>query len=149
MRPQALILLLCVVGLCTASNASCKKARPEQTPNGANELIVLEERTVGVLRGIVSIGAGGPASDVVVEIYRYNGGTDGLKMQEFIKSAKRSIACLTSKNGRFAFPQLKPGRYLLRAGTVTSMGINEVYAIFKVTQAGTTHDIEINLPLGT
>jgi hypothetical protein len=150
MRSQALILLLFLMGLRTTSDASCKKARPDQTPHGANELILLEERTVRGLRGVVSIGYdGGPASDVVVEIYRYEGEADGFKMQESLKGAKRSTACITTENGRFAFPHLKAGRYLLRAGTDRSMGINEVYAIFKVTDTGKTHDIEIRLPLGT
>lgn len=145
-----LILLLCIVGLRTTSLADCKKARFDQIPHGANEIVVLSEQTVGLLRGTVFIGYDGePASGVVVEIYRYEGSADGFGTTKFLQGAKRSTACVTSENGGFAFPNLKPGRYLLRAGTVESKGINELHAIFRVTKSGTTHNVKIRLSLGT
>jgi hypothetical protein len=148
MRSGVVTLLLFMVVLPTTSNADCKKARADQTPHGANELIILKERTVGILQGVVFIGyGGGPASDVVVEVYRYEGRADDTA--EFLKGAKRSAACLTNENGAFAFARLKAGRYLLRAGTVRSAGINEVHAIFKVTGSGKIPRVQIRLPLGT
>lgn len=148
MRPEAFVLLLGVMVLPARSVADCKKALSDQTPHGANEIIVLKERTVGTLRGIVVIGSdGAPGIDVVVEIYRYEGGV--FETVEFLKGAKRSAACLTSEKGAFAFTRLKPGRYLLRAGTATSAGINEVHAIFRVTGSRSSPRIQIRLPLGT
>jgi hypothetical protein len=148
MRSEGIILLLCRMGLRTTSAADCRKARPDQTPHGANEIVVQTEQTVGRLRGVVSIGDGGPASGVAVEIYRYEG-RDEFETTRFLESAKRSAACLTSENGAFAFTRLKPGRYLLRAGTVAPVGINELHAIFRVTGSGKTHNVEIRLTLGT
>lgn len=135
------------MGLRTTSDASCTNARSDQTPHGANELVILEEQTVSALRGVVSWGyPGSPAADVVVELNQYEGGAHDLP--ESLQGAKRSAACITARKGRFSFP-VKSGRYILRAGTVRSMGMNEVYAIFKVTQIGKARDIEIRLPPGT
>jgi len=149
MRSEGIILLLCLVALRTTPAADCRKARPDQTPHGANEIVVHTEQTVGRLWGIVFIGDGGPASGVVVEIYRYEGKDDGFATTRFLKSAKRSAACLTSENGVFAFTRLNPGRYLLRAGTVAPAGINELHAIFRVTGSGKSPNVEIRLTLGT
>ena len=146
MRLQFVTLLLFLMGLRTMSDASCTKARPDQTPHGANELVILEEQTVSALRGVVSFGHSGiPAAGVVVELYQYEGGAHDLP--ESLQGAKRSEACITTGKGHFSFP-VNPGRYILRAGTVRSMGMNEVYAIFKVTQTRKTRDIEIHLPPG-
>jgi hypothetical protein len=149
MRSEVIILLLCLVGLRTASAADCRKARPDQTPHGANGIIIHAEQTVGHLQGVVFIGNGGPASGVVVEIYRYESNDNGFQTTRFLKSARRSAACLTTENGVFAFTPLKPGRYLLRAGTVAAAGINELHAIFRVMGNGKAHNVEIRLTLGT
>jgi hypothetical protein len=147
MRSKVFIMLLCTVIFRTTSAADCKKARPDQTPHGANEIVVHAEQTVARLRGVVFIGDGGHASGVVVEIYSYEGTAN--ETTKFLKRAKRTAACVTGENGSFAFTRLKPGRYLLRAGTVAPSGINELHAIFRVTGSGKTDNIEIRLTLGT
>lgn len=146
MRSKDLIVL-CLICLLTAPARPCKKARAEEVPHGANEIVVFTEQTVPRLEGIVVLPNAEPVRDAVVEVYRYDGTADGTKT--FLSHAKRIAACLTSENGRFAFKRLRPGRYLLRAGTVESAGINELQAIFRVTGRGTTHKIEMRLSMGT
>ena len=125
------------------------KARRDQIPHGANELVVWEEQTVGRLRGTVRLANGEPAGDVVVEIYRYEGAADGFETTRVLKNTQRLVACLTRKEGLFAFKGLKAGRYLLRAGTVAPAGINELHAIFRVTGNGKAQNVEIRLSMGT
>ena len=146
-RSQGLVLVLCLLNLGTPSLARCRQARPDETPHGANELVVHDEQTVSRLRGTVFIGDGGPSKGVVIEIYRYEG--TAYETTKFLKNAHRIAACLTGEDGVFAFEGLRPGLYLLRAGTVVSMGINEVQAIFRVTGNGKTRNIKIQLSLGT
>jgi protocatechuate 3,4-dioxygenase beta subunit len=143
---RVVILLLCVIGL-APSAAACRKARPGETPHGANETIVYSEQTVGRLRGTVSIRDGDPVNDVVVEVYRYDG-TEA-ETTKFLNRAKRTSACVTAEDGLFSFKRLKPGRYLLRAGTVAPAGMNEVHLIFRVTGVGKSRNVEIRLTVGT
>src|SRR5258708_19151399 len=149
MRSKCVILLLCLICLRTTSVAGCKKARPDQIPHGARLLIVQEEQTVGHLQGTVVLvnykPVAGPVSGAVVEIYLYGGRAD--EITQFLGDTKRNTACLTDKNGTFAFRGLKPGRYLLRAGTAESAGINELHAIFRVTGKGKTHAVRIRSSL--
>ena len=58
---------------------------------------------------------------------------------------------MTGENGAFCFNKLPPGRYLLRAGTRKSVGINQIHAIITVlpkNQKAPTEEIELVLSLG-
>jgi len=129
--------------------AACKKAHHDQVPHGANQIVVLDEQVVSRVRGRVVLHNDEPVKNAVVEIYRYEGSADGLEITKFLKDTKRMAACVTEETGAFAFDRLRPGRYLLRAGTVESEGINELHAIFKVTGHGKTENLKIPLSLGT
>lgn len=150
MGAKGAALLLCLVGLCAPSLADCKKAGRDQVPQGANEIVILRDQNVGRLQGVVSIGfEGQPGRGVVVEVYRYNGEPGGVKTAEFLQTAKPSVACLTNARGAFEFPRLKPGQYLLIAGTVKPAGINEARMIVRITRGRGTQKIRFTLTLGT
>jgi hypothetical protein len=58
---------------------------------------------------------------------------------------------MTGENGAFCFNKLPPCRYLLRAGTRKSAGINQIHAIITVlakNQKTSTEEIELTLSLG-
>lgn len=146
---SGLLLLVCLMGLQATPLEACKKARSDQVPHGANEMVLLDEQNVAHLRGTVLLHNDEPVNRAVVEVYRYEGSVDAYEITRFLKQTKRIAACLTGENGAFAFARLRPGRYLLRAGTVDANGINETHAIFKVTNRGKTEDLKIRLSLGT
>ena len=127
-------LVLCSFFLMVASvqvMGHCRKAKSDDVPHGANELIQLTDQSVSTIRGEVSGPGDGAAKDIVVEIYSYAGGDSN----EGVKNAlaqKRIAACITGEDGEFSFPHIKHGKYLLRAGARESRGINETYIILVV-----------------
>jgi protocatechuate 3,4-dioxygenase beta subunit len=66
-----------------------------------------------------------------------------------MREQKRVAACLTGRDGRFSFAGLKPGRYLLRAGTRAHDQFNEVHVILILDPRGTDKGMEIVLTPGT
>ena len=146
MRSSVLIVVVFPMLLCGNSLARCRDAEPGQIPHGANEVVVLREQTVARLDGTVFHANGELAGDVVVEIYPYEASAE--ETARFVKDATRIAACVTSADGGFTF-DLTPGRYLLRAGTVQSAGINEIHAIFQVTGSGKRRKVKIRLSMGT
>jgi hypothetical protein len=129
--------------------AGCKGAGKNDVPNGANELVEIPEQEVGAMRGIVFVpGSRDPFADVVVEVYRF-AGEDTYKTLQKIVSKKRLTACMTRGDGKFSFPDLEPGRYLLRLGTHYPHAINEAYVIVTLSPWVRSKRIEIQLTLGT
>ena len=145
-----LMAFACCLALSIACNAKCRKAQEAEVPHGANELIELKEQTVKRVFGTISIGFGnsGPTPNVVVEVYRSTANPDFQKTIE----QRRLTACVTGADGKFSFPELGSGRYLLRVGMKDPAGINETYVpiILKSSRKGLKgRGIRIALQLGT
>ena len=95
-----------------SSGADCRKAKNDEVPHGANELIQLRDKSMNGLFGAVFDPRGDPFEDIVVEVYRQSGNKPH---SETVQQA-RIAACVTGPDGKFSFAGIKPGRYLLQAG---------------------------------
>ena len=82
----------------TFSCAECKKANPEDVPQGANELIELSTQKITHVSGTVLFPDGIPAGDIVVEVHTYS---ENLERQ---RESARITACITGDDGKFSFP---------------------------------------------
>ena len=151
MAEQRTILLKIIIcfylALSVTSNVECQKASKDDVPHGANMTVELAEQTVSRLFGTVLFPNREPAGDSVIELYRRVGKQS---FQETMKQV-RLTACLTANNGKFSFPQLQPGRYLLRVGARKPAGINELYVpvILKSDGPRRTGGLTLTLLLGT
>lgn len=122
LRRTTIALALGLLLAFTTCFPECRKAQPEDAPQGANELIELARQRVDNLSGTVMFPNEEPAGDVVVEVYRHSG-----KLQSPVTvQPPRLAACITGDDGKFSFVGLKPGKYLLRVGTRKFAGINEM-----------------------
>jgi len=140
-----------VVIVADVAEARCKNGKDGDVPHGANELIQLTDQTVSSIRGEVSWPTGEPAKDIVVEIFIYTGGDSSEDMNKAL-AQKRVAACITGEDGKFSFPHVKRGKYLLRAGTRESRGINETCIILVVDPHSTKNTgagLRIPLHVGT
>ena len=105
------------------SSAECKKAQVEDVPHGANYIIELPQQKLHRLFGTVQLPDEKFADDIVVEVYRRSGAQSSHDAIE----QTRITACVTGKDGRFSFDDIKPGKYLLIIGPRKGAGINELY----------------------
>lgn len=127
-------LVLCSFFLIVASiqvMAHCRKAKSDDVPHGANVLIRLDDQAVSAIRGEVSGPDQWPAGDIVVEIFAYAGGDSYQDIKNTV-AQRRIAACITGEDGKFSFPHIKGGKYLLRAGTRDNRGIDETHIILIV-----------------
>ncbi len=122
-------VLFCVVSFAQVLEAQCKKPKDNEVPHGANEFILLADQVVERIQGRVFFPNSEPMEDIVLEVYRYNGGNSYQEISQVVQGQKRVAACLTGADGKFSFTRLRAGNYLLRAGTRHTKGFNEVYAI--------------------
>jgi len=147
-----LITLILVSLLSGSSQCNCKTVPANETSHGANEFILLTELKVNRIAGKVLLQNGEPVNEAVVEVFNYSSSSTDYKDVDSTLSGKRRAACMTGENGAFCFNKLPPGRYLLRAGTRKSAGINQIHAIITVLpnhQKATTGELELRLTLGT
>ena len=143
-------VFLCIVTAMQLS-AQCRRATHEQTPSGANLFELEDTQTVSKILGRVLLPDGSAGEDVVVEIFRYAGGENYQDIEKALQR-KRIKACVTGEDGRFSFSGLKPGRYLLRAGTLPPIGLNEIHVIVVLkhdSRDGQGKELELKLTLGT
>src|SRR5215470_4120442 len=124
---QTLACLNCLT-LSMVSRADCVKAHDHDRPHGANELIQLQDMQVDRIFGTIFFPNDETAKDIVVEVYRQTGNQGH---GETIRQ-KRVAACVTGVSGKFSFPKLKPGKYLLQAGVREQSGVNITYVIVDV-----------------
>jgi hypothetical protein len=117
------IVCFCWIAVSILSHAQCKPAQSKDVPHDANTLIELKEQRLSQIFGTVRFPQGKVADDIVVEVYRREGSES---LQEARQQA-RLAACVTSEDGRFSFAGLKPGRYLVLAGTRKEAGVNQTY----------------------
>ena len=147
--PFKATMFTCCLALSIVCNAECRRAQEDEVPHGANELIELKEQTIKRVFGTISIGFGNsaPTPNVVIEVYRT---TENQDFQKTVQQ-KRLTACVTGPDGRFSFPELKPGRYLLRVGMREPAGINVAYVpiIVQSRKRLKGRGIRIVLQLGT
>ncbi len=135
-RILASVLLLTLIGSINGSlDCQCRRASDEDVPHGANESIEYSERTLKSIHGKVFFSTYAPVKDAVVEIYDYTDADRNLSPYNLVRSKDRRAACLTDKDGNYCFTGLPSGRYVLRAGTRTSEGENEVYARVKLDRS--------------
>lgn len=148
---SSLAIAVCLIGLIQASAAQCREAKESEIPHGANELIQLKSRTVPRVYGTVLWPTGEAAKKIVVEIFHFDGSEDDYRDLNTAIEQPRTTACVTGDDGRFSFPGLKPGKYLLRAGTSDEAGVNETYIVLVVERHARKpgrDGLEIRLHLG-
>lgn len=131
-------VLLSIVALGISAKAQCKKADYSDVPHGANVFILSKEQMSGRVYGTVFLPNYEEAENIVVEIYNY--GVDASKdsyweVEQTLQNQKRIKACLTRKDGKFSFRNLKSGNYLLRIGTQDVNGFNEHHVIVTLKPA--------------
>jgi hypothetical protein len=149
-RAFLLRVLFCVIVFSHLAQAQCKKAKADDVPHGANEFILLNGGTLGRIHGTVFLPNSIRAEDVVVEVYTYSGRNEYATVKKVLSEQKRVAACITGSDGRFSFPRLKPGRYLLRAGTRKNDQYNQIHAILVLTlNRGAGRGVKIVLSPGT
>jgi hypothetical protein len=143
-----MIVCFCWIAVSILSQAQCKPAQTEDVTHGANMLIELKEQKLNHVFGTVSFLGGDWANDIVVEVYR----REGTESLQEARQKPRLAACVTSNDGQFSFAGLKPGRYLVLAGTRKEAGVNEIYVpiILKRSWLGSRGSgIRFVLTLGT
>jgi hypothetical protein len=106
----------------TALFAECRKAKPEDVPHGANEFLQLNTQIISRVNGTVFYPNNEPAAEIVVEVHRNPANLDTSLAVE----APRLAACITAEDGKFSFPEIKPGKYVLRIGIRNPAGVNEM-----------------------
>jgi hypothetical protein len=111
----------------------CKQAGDEDRPRGGRFVFGGEGKFKAIYGIVLSrkerAGKFEPTGDVVVELYSYSGGANQEDVSKAVREQKRVAACLTGGDGEYSFPELKPGRYLLRVGSRISDTYDEVHAI--------------------
>lgn len=146
--------LLCLLGCLHLASAQCQRPKDGDRPHGGKEFVLAGEGTVAGIYGTVvardeKTNDWPPVGDVVVELYGYSGGANQADVSRAVREQKRVAACLTGRDGRFAFPGLETGRYLFRAGTRAPGKYNEIYAILVVDPGAPRSELKILLPAGT
>jgi hypothetical protein len=157
LRPAKLFgVLICLTGLLQLAEAQCKKPKDEDRPHGANKPVLVDGRKVGRIYGRLlfpddtSKEGWVRAKDVVVEVYSYSGDGSREDMSKVVREQKRVAACLTGGDGKFSFPDLKPGMYLLRAGTRAPSRYDEIQVILLLDPGMRgTPELTVLLPAGT
>ena len=147
-----LISLILVSLLSGSSQCNCKTVPANETSHGANEFILIDELKVNEIAGKVLLPDEEPVNEAFVEVFNYSSSSIDHKDVDAALTKKRRAACMTGENGAFCFNKLPPGRYLLRAGTRKSAGINQIHAIITVLpnkQKAPTGELELRLTLGT
>ncbi|MFL6231055.1 MAG: carboxypeptidase-like regulatory domain-containing protein [Pyrinomonadaceae bacterium] len=131
----------------------CQSALEDDYPHGANEEIEIRGGTVKSIRGKVIYPNGEPKEGAVVEVYSYASSDKNLRPYELVREKKRIAACLTDENGRFCFTGLPSGKYVVRAGTRISEGMQEIYVVTSVERHWwrrwrSKNELNIRLELG-
>ena len=153
--PILSLLIFALLAFPSQRDCSCRKALDSDRPNGANEVVEYRGRTVKRIAGRIFEPNDTPAADVVVELYDLSGVDHNLGCYEIVGLHPRRLACVTDSNGAFCFSDLPSGKYLLRAGTRTPNGMNEVYARVTVDRRWLTgllrrsKPVNLTLTLGT
>jgi 5-hydroxyisourate hydrolase-like protein (transthyretin family) len=126
--------------------AECKKANPEDVPQGANELVELSTQKITHVSGTVLFPDGMPAGDIIVEVHTFS---ENLERE---RESARLTACITDDDGKFSSPHLNAGKYLLRLGTRNFKGVNEMLVPIVVKRfgwPGKRSRLKLKLVLGT
>jgi hypothetical protein len=147
-----LISLILVSLLSGSPQCDCKAVPANEISYGANEFVLLAELKVNRITGKVLHPQGTPENEAIVEVFNYARSSTDYKDVDDALNSKRRAACMTGETGAFCFNDLPPGRYLLRAGTRKSVGINQIHAIIIVlpkNQKAPTGELALTLTLGT
>ena len=144
---SALILIL---GNGSNNSCVCRPAVADDSAHGANESIQYTAKSVREIRGNVTLPNGEPISEAVIEVYEYSVSDKKLPVYVVENSKKRKTACLTDERGEFCIPRLSAGKYLLKVGTRSAVGINNAYIIVNlIPNLDSRRKLEISLQLGT
>jgi hypothetical protein len=132
----------------TLAEYKCKQAGDEDRPRGGKFVFGGEGKFKTIYGTVLSKDESGkfePLGDVVVELYSYSGGANQEDVSKAVREQKRVAACLTGGDGKYSFPELKPGRYLLRAGSRISDTYDEVHAILTLDPSRPPSELKILL----
>jgi protocatechuate 3,4-dioxygenase beta subunit len=147
-----LIGLVLVSFLSGSLQCNCKTIPANETSHGANEFVLIADIKVNRIAGKVLLPNEEPVNEAIVEVFNYSSSSTDYKDVDSALNSEKRAACMTGKTGAFCFDKLPPGRYLLRAGTRKSAGINQIHAIITVlpkNQKAPTGELELRLTLGT
>ena len=156
--PPLLLTLAGLFALVQPLQAQCRKVSDQEFAHGANEFVQLQDRTMKRIRGQVFLpnlalkDGKEQAKDVIVELYDYPVTSTGIEIHQVPNAKPRLTACLTGNNGKFSFKGLKPGRYLLRAGTRERNQFNHIHIVITLdpkSEETSKENLEIILTPGT
>ena len=125
-------LVLAILSLASTAAAqekvcTCKKATKDQIPYGGNVLEELASIRLRRLTGTLVFPNGKPLENGVVEIFKVKKEDRDRGASEISAYNTRLAACWTGKDGKFCFPNIKSGTYVIRAGTGSPNGFNYVF----------------------
>ena len=136
-----------------AAEYKCEPAKDEDRPRGGTFVLAGEGPMWGIYGTVLAkyekAGEWEPVGDVVVELYSYSGGANQEEISRAVGEQQRVEACLTGRDGKFSLLGLKPGRYLLRAGSRVSDKYDEVYAVLTIDPERRPSGLKVLLRAGT
>jgi hypothetical protein len=156
-KPQAILafgvsLFFCgLIAPSVLGECKCSPAKEAETTHwGGNEVVVeIEKQSHRHIHGTVEDTYLKPFEGALVEIFDH---PDYLLDQNapFTRNhpeQKRVAACRTSRDGKFCFRSLPPGKYELRSSIDSNWNVTQVYVV--VGKKGQTKKIQVRMKLGT
>ena len=145
-------LFFCVlIAPSVLGECKCSSVKEQETTRwGGNEVVVrIEKQNHKQVHGTVEDTFLKPVKGALVEIFDH---PDYLLDQDapFTRNhpeQKRVAACRTSRDGKFCFRSLPPGKYELRSSIDSNWNVTHVYVV--VGKKGETKKIQISMSLGT
>ena len=108
------------------SSCTCRAASATEVPHVTASDPRFPDLCLRIVRGMIVVSKNVPAADIVVEVYMLERPQRDSASAGDGRSPTRIAACVTGADGRYCFPNLEAGSYLLVIGP---QGKREVTAI--------------------